>query len=103
MFILPISYGMNERRRERISSFVRETIPYFFQEECAFPKGVFVSVLHIEVVKSGSRANVFASVFPDNAKEAVAKELHLRENEATRFMRGRIANKYSPAIRFHVR
>jgi len=86
-----------------MASFVREAIPSFFQEECAFPKGVFVSVLHVEVVESGNRANIFASVFPDDAKEAVAKELDLRENEATRFMRRRLASKHSPVIRFYVR
>ena len=86
-----------------MSSFVREAIPDFFQAQCVFPKGVFVSILHVEVVESGSRANIFASVFPDEAKEAVAKELNLRENEATRFLRGRIASKYSPVIRFYVR
>ena len=86
-----------------MASFVRETNTDFFQEECAFPKGVFVSVLHVEVVESGSRANVFTSVFPDDAKEVVAKELGLRENEATCFVRRLVASKHSPVIRFHVR
>ncbi|MBI4121361.1 MAG: hypothetical protein HY470_00170 [Candidatus Ryanbacteria bacterium] len=78
-------------------------MPEFFREQCAFPADALVSVLHVEVVESGSKANVFASVFPDEAKSAVARELKMRENEATRFVRERTASKYSPVVRFHVR
>ncbi len=93
---------MNERRRERTAAFVREVIPEFFQRECELLPGVFLTVLHVEVVESGVRANVFVSVFPDSAKEAVAKELDLRENKATQFIRMRLGTKYSPAVRFTV-
>lgn len=93
---------MNERRRERLAAFLQEELPYFVQEQVPLPEGVFASILHVEIAESGTRANIFMSVFPDSAREGVAKELNLRENEATYFVRTRLRSKYSPVIRFHV-
>jgi|GEM_PF-2888828 len=94
---------MNERRRERLASALEEDLPSFFQEECELLPGELVSILYVEIVESGAKANIFVSVFPDSARERVARELKMRENEATYFIRGRLGSKYSPVVRFHVR
>ena len=94
---------MNERRRERLAAFIREKLPEFFKVDCDFLGSSVVSILHVEVVSSGTRANIFLSVFPDETKEDVARRLKLCENKATHFLRGQLGSKYAPAVRFHVR
>ena len=94
---------MNKRRRERLASALEEDLPLFFREECDFSSGELISILYIEIVESGAKANIFVSVFPDSAKEQVVRELKMRENEATSFIRARLGSKYSPVVRFHVR
>jgi ribosome-binding factor A len=93
---------MNERRNERLASFVRGALPDFFRDECALALGTLVSIVHIEINEAGSRADVFVSVFPDEAHTSVAKELKIRENEANHFIRMQLRSKHSPLIRFHV-
>ncbi|MDA1335184.1 MAG: ribosome-binding factor A [bacterium] len=94
---------MNERRRERFSSLIEEELPMFFREVCELPKNSLVSILYVEVPMRAGKANVFVSVFPDEARDGVATELKMRENEATHYIRGRIKSKYAPAIHFFVR
>ena len=96
-------FTMKERRRDRLASFVREELPEFLRVEGDLPNGVVVSILHVEVIASASRANIFVSIFPDEQREEVAKVLKMRENEATHFLRGRLKSKHVPVIRFHVR
>lgn len=91
---------MNERRRDRLATLLKEELPHFFVEECDLPTGSFVSVLYVEVLESGTRANIFVSIFPDTEKERVAKKLKISENKATHFVRQRIRSKYSPSIHF---
>ena len=93
---------MNERRRERLAAFVREEIAYFFQTELELPTGAFLSVLYVEVAETGSRANVFVSVYPPESKEGIAKILKLGENKATHYMRAKVRSKYSPVIHFQI-
>lgn len=93
---------MNERRRDRLSSFLKEILPIFFVQEVSLPKGSFISVLYIEIGESGSKANVFVSVFPDSLREMVAKELKISENKAAHFVRAHLKSKYSPSIHFFI-
>lgn len=94
---------MNERRKERLASFIEETLPEFFRTECALPEGVFISVVYIEPNEGASKVNVFVSVFPDALRDRVAEILKMSENKAKHFIRARIASKYSPAVSFHVK
>ncbi len=93
---------MNERRRERLTAFLQEALGEFFLRECSFAPGVFVSVQYVDLNETASRAMIAVSVFPDDARDGVAEELKTRENEATHFVRQRLDNKYTPAIRFTV-
>lgn len=91
---------MNERRRERLSAFIRDELAKFFQEGLELEPGVFISIQYVEVLKSASRANVFLSIFPDIRQYGVAKKLKILENKATRFIQDRLSSKHSPMIRF---
>ena len=91
---------MKERRRDRIGTLVRDAVADFFLEEVSFPAGVLVSVAYVEVIESGSKANIFVSVFPDTAQEEVAKMLKMSENKASHFVRSRMRSKYTPVVRF---
>jgi ribosome-binding factor A len=93
---------MNERRRERLASFLEEELPHFFREEIK-TEGAYLSIQYVEVIESGSRANIFVSVFPDNLRDEVAKELKKSENKASHFIRRRLGSKYSPQIRFQIK
>ncbi len=94
---------MNERRRERLTAFLQEAIGEFFLRECAFDNGVFASVQFVDLNEVASRAMISVSVFPDEARDKVADILKTRENEATHFVRQKLDNKYTPAIRFFVK
>ena len=94
---------MNERRRERLASLLEDALPEFFRDECEMPTGAVVSILYVEIIESGSRANIFVSVWPDEARGGVAKELKMSENKATHFVRGRLGSKHAPQVRFLVR
>lgn len=93
---------MNERRRERLAAYIKEIMPEFFAVHIEHGSDIFLSVLYVEVVASGTKANVFVSVYPDTAREGIAEKLKMSENIATRFVRTHLGSKYSPAIRFFV-
>lgn len=82
---------------------MQEALSEFFLRECSFAPGVFVSVQFVDLNETSSRAAISVSVFPDEARDGVAEELKTRENEATHFVRQKLDNKYTPAIRFSVR
>ncbi len=93
---------MNEKRRERLATLLQEALPEFFESEIERLPGTLLSVLYVEVIESGTRANIFVSVFPDEAKAGIAKQLKISENKATHFIRRRVSSKYSPFIRFQL-
>lgn len=93
---------MKERRKERLAALIQEELPRFFRDELELEPGVFVSILYVETVKTGTKANVFVSIYPDTARVKVARELKISENKATHFIRKLVASKYSPAIRFQL-
>ncbi|MEK7576735.1 MAG: ribosome-binding factor A [Patescibacteria group bacterium] len=94
---------MNERRRERLAAFVRESLPDFFRFECGFSNDILVSIIHVEPNEASSKVKVYVSVWPDDQRDAVANTLKMSENKAKHYIRARISSKYSPAVSFHVK
>ena len=95
-------FSMNERRRERLASFVKAELAKFFKDELELPSEVLVSILSVTVSEGGGRASAVLSIYPSAQFEGVAKVIKKGENGATRYIRGRLASKYSPTIHFVV-
>ena len=93
---------MKERRREKLSALIQEIVSDFFSSELALPSGTLLSISYIELNDSGTKANVFTSVYPDEGRDGIANLLKMSENKATHFLRTRLQSKYSPVIRFRV-
>ena len=56
-----------------MATVLKEELPQFFADECSLSLGTFVSILYVEVLESGTRANVFVSIFPDAEKRRLLK------------------------------
>jgi hypothetical protein len=93
---------MNERRRERLVSFLEDELPLFFRGELDLAPGVLVSIVLIDVKPSGGSAHISVTVYPDSEAVPVAEMLKKSENKAAHYIRTRLRTKYAPVVTFHV-
>lgn len=87
---------------ERFSSFIQDELALFLREGLHEREGMFVSIVRVEPAPSGGRVDVWVSVWPDEERQRVAKELRLLENKAKAYLAQRLNRKYAVTVRFYV-
>lgn len=89
-------------RIERLSSFIQNELAFFLREEVPFREGVLISLMRVEPAPSEGSVNVWVSVWPDEERGRVAKQLRLVENKARAYLAQRLNRKYAVTVHFYV-
>ena len=87
---------------ERFSSFIQNELAFFLREKMHLNKGILVSLVRVESASSEGRIHAWVSVWPDEERERVAKQLQLLENKAKAHLAGRLNRKYAASVHFYV-
>lgn len=89
-------------RVERFSSFIQDELALFLHEALSYKEGVFVSLMRVEPAPSEGSVNAWVSVWPDEERDRVAKQLKLLENKARAYLTRRLNRKYAVTVHFYV-
>lgn len=87
---------------ERFSSFIQNELAFFLREEAPLKEGILVSLVRVEPAPSKGSVRAWVSVWPDEERARVAKQLRLLENKAKAYLAGRLNRKYAVAVHFQV-
>lgn len=89
-------------RIERFSSFIQNELALFLHETLSYKEGVFVSLMRVEPAPSEGSVDAWVSVWPDEERAHVAKQLRLLENKARAHLARRLNRKYAVSVHFYV-
>lgn len=87
---------------ERFSSFIQNELALFLREALSCKEGVFVSLMRVEPAPSEGSVDAWVSVWPDEERARVAKQLRLLENKARTYLARRLNRKYAVTVHFYV-
>ncbi|MFC1595135.1 ribosome-binding factor A [Patescibacteria group bacterium] len=93
---------MQERKKKRLESVLRDILTKFLEAELDVPNGIFVSVSRIEIRESGSMAKAVVSVYPATGVHDIEKKLKKMEYRAKTYIGSQLSLKYIPDIRFEI-
>lgn len=69
------------RRVERVQSLIEQVASRIIRREVDLPGGVLLTVERVEVLSDLTRAKIFVSIYPEAARDGVARELRRRWGE----------------------
>lgn len=87
---------------ERFSAFIQNELALFLHEALPFKEGVFVTLMRVEPAHSEGSVSAWVSVWPDEERGRVAKQLRLVENKARAYLAQRLNRKYAVTVHFYV-
>lgn len=69
------------RRKERMTSLLRDEVAQFIERHAVLPQGAFATVTHVMVNDAESQVKVFLSLFPAEHIGAFMREMHAVERQ----------------------
>ena len=82
--------------------FNQNELVFLLREKIPLKKGILFSLVRVESASSEGRIHAWVSVWPDEERERVAKQLQLLENKAKAHLAGRLNRKYAASVHFYV-
>jgi len=88
------------RRKERMTSLVRDEVAQFIERHAALPQGAFATVTHVAVNDAESQVKVFLSLFPAEHIGAFMREMHAVESQFNARLKEILRTKKLPVAKF---
>ena len=88
------------RRKERMTSLVRDEVALFIERHAVLPAGAFVTVTHVTVNAAESQIKVFISLFPAEHVGAFIREMHVIEAQFNARLKEILHTKTLPVAKF---